>query len=246
VDVRPGLVRGEGVTLAHGAHVAVRAADFAFTPGQVTALVGPNGSGKSSLLLAVAGLLEPVSGTLTVDGRPPAALRRRVASVFQSTQHDALLPVTVREVAAMARFGGLGLLRSPSAADRAAVDGALRRLEVGPLAERHLGELSGGERQRVLVAQGLAQEADVLLLDEPLAGLDLVSRERILTAIADERAAGRTVVVSTHDLDDAEQADHVLLLAGRVVADGPPAQALTDANLRAAYGGRMLHTGAAL
>jgi ABC-type Mn2+/Zn2+ transport system ATPase subunit len=240
------VVQGTGLTLAHGAAVAVREADFTFRPGEVTALVGPNGSGKSSLLTAVAGLLAPVAGTLTVGGRPPADVRRQVASVFQATPADALLPVTVREVVAMARFGGLGLLRRPTAADRAAVADAMQRLEVDRMADRHLGELSGGERQRVLVAQGLAQGAAILLLDEPLTGLDLVSRARIMAALDGERDAGRTVVHATHDLDDAEQADHVLLLAGRVVAAGPPAQALTDVNLRAAYGGRMLHTGAAL
>lgn len=131
-------------------------------------------------------------------------------------------------------FGRLG------AGDRRTVDRAMQRLEIADLAERHLRELSGGQRQLVLMAQGLAQEADVLLLDEPLTGLDLVSRERILEAVARERDAGRTVVLSTHDLDGAEVADHVVLLAGRVVADGPPDLVLIEANLREAYGGRLL------
>ena len=165
--------------------------------------------------------------------------------VLQATPSEAALPVTAREVVRMARYARRGPLRRLTGADSEAVDTAMERLEVTDLASRHLRELSGGQRQRVLVAQGLAQEADLLLLDEPVTGLDLVSAERILTVLADERAAGRTVVVSTHDLDDAEEADHVVLLAGVVVASGAPASVVTEENLRLAYGGRRLQ-GAAL
>jgi ABC-type Mn2+/Zn2+ transport system ATPase subunit len=108
---------------------------------------------------------------------------------------------------------------------------------------RPLHQLSGGQRQRAFVAQGLAQGADLLLLDEPVTGLDLVSRQHILDAVAAERAAGRAVVVSTHDLGDASQADHLLLLAGRVVASGPPDEVLTDDHLAEAYGGHLLRLG---
>jgi manganese transport system ATP-binding protein len=228
------------LTLAYGTRIALRDADVAFAPGTATALVGPNGSGKSTLLSAIAGLVAVREGTLTVDGRTPVAARRRIGYVLQATPADEVLPVTVREIVTMGRFAGRGLFGRLGAGDRRTVDRAMRRLEIADLAERHLRELSGGQRQRVLMAQGLAQEADVLLLDEPLTGLDLVSRERILEAVAQERDAGRTVVLSTHDLDDAEVADHVVLLAGRVVADGPPDLVLTEANLREAYGGRLL------
>src|ERR671911_146645 len=122
----------------------------------------------------------------------------------------------------------------------AAVNSSLERLGVADLARRQLHELSGGQRQRVLVAQGLAQEADLLLLDEPVTGLDVVSRELILEAVAAEQAAGRTVVLSTHDLTDARQADRVMLLANRLVAFGAPDEVLTDRPLAAAYGGRVL------
>jgi ABC-type Mn2+/Zn2+ transport system ATPase subunit len=111
------------------------------------------------------------------------------------------------------------------------------------LANRPLHELSGGQRQRAFVAQGLAQDADVLLLDEPITGLDIVSRQHILEAITAERDAGRAVVVSTHDLGDAAAADHLLLLAGRVVASGPADSVLTDVHLANAYGGHLLRFG---
>jgi len=237
------VIEGRAVVLGYGARVALRGVDLALPAGTVAALVGPNGSGKSTLLGAIAGLVPLRAGTLTVGGRSPARGRRQVATVLQSTAAEEVLPVTVREVVTMGRFAGRGLLGRLGADDRRAVAAAMARLEIEDLAERHLRELSGGQRQRVLVAQGLAQEARVLLLDEPVTGLDLVSRARILSVVDEERAAGRTVVLSTHDLDDAELADQVLLLAGRVVAAGPPAEVLTEANLREAYGGRLLRSG---
>jgi manganese transport system ATP-binding protein len=153
---------------------------------------------------------------------------------------DPALPLTVGEAVAMARYPHRGALRRFRAADRRAVERALARMDVADLARRQLHQLSGGQRQRVLVAQGLAQEADLLLLDEPVTGLDVVSRQRIEEVMAEEVAAGRTVLVSTHDLADARRADLVLLLANRVVAFGPPGQVLTDAPLAAAYGGRLV------
>jgi ABC-type Mn2+/Zn2+ transport system ATPase subunit len=163
-----------------------------------------------------------------------------VALVLQSTDVDRTLPVTVREAVTMARYATRGVFGRLRVADRAAVRRSLERMGVADLAVRQFHELSGGQRQRVLVAQGLAQEADLLLLDEPVTGLDVVSRELILDAVAAERSAGATVVVSTHDLADARRADLVMLLANRVVAFGPPDEVLTDGPLRAAYGGRVL------
>jgi ABC-type cobalamin/Fe3+-siderophores transport system ATPase subunit len=139
----------------------------------------------------------------------------------------------------MVRFPHLGMLGRPRRRDRKLVDDAMDRLDVADLRARRLDELSGGQRQRVIVAQGLAQEADVLLLDEPVTGLDLVSRQLIIDAIEAERAAGRTVVVTTHDLGDAATAQQMLLVAGRIVAAGPPDAVLTTANLEAAYGERV-------
>lgn len=228
------------LVLAYGARVVMAEASFEIPAGGVTALIGPNGSGKSTLLNALAGQLEPRSGRLEVAAwsRPGG-----VAYVLQSTKVSDQLPLTVRETVTMGRYALTGPFRRLRAADRAAVDAALEAMGIADLASRQLRELSGGQRQRALVAQGLAQEADVLLLDEPITGLDVVSRQHIVRAIADQVAAGRTVVVSTHDLGDAAEADHLLLLAGRVVASGPPAEVLTDEHLAAAYGGHLLRFG---
>jgi ABC-type Mn2+/Zn2+ transport system ATPase subunit len=209
----------------------------------VTALVGANGSGKTTLLHTVAGLLPPMSGTVVVLGRSPIDARGHVAYVLQSSAVSAHLLVTVDETVALARAATRGPYRRLRGSDRRVVRRCMERLDVARLATRQLAELSGGERQRVFVAQGLAQEADVVLLDEPVAGLDLPSAERIHAVVAEERAAGRTVVIATHDLDEAAAADHVVLLAGRVIATGAPRAVLTPDHLRLAYGSSLLDLG---
>ncbi|HET6832924.1 MAG TPA: zinc ABC transporter ATP-binding protein AztA [Acidimicrobiales bacterium] len=233
----PPAVIAEDLVLGYGHHLALTASSFAIPPGTSVALIGPNGSGKSTLLRAIAGLLPPRSGRLDV---PPRRTPSAVALVLQTTDVDRSLPITVRETVTMARYAIRGPVRRLDRTDRAAVDRALERLAITDLARRQLHELSGGQRQRVLVAQGLAQEADLLLLDEPVTALDVVSRRLILEAVAAERDAGRTVLLSTHDLGDARQAELVMLLANRLVACGPPDGVLTDRTLAAAYGGRVL------
>jgi ABC-type Mn2+/Zn2+ transport system ATPase subunit len=217
--------------------VALAAATFEVPAGTITALIGPNGSGKTTLLHAVAGLLRPQRGTLAVPARtrPGGA-----AYVLQSTQVNQYLPLTVREAVTMGRYARRGPLRRLDRHDREVVDAAMETVGIVDLARRQLTELSGGQRQRAFVAQGLAQEATLLLLDEPITGLDIVSREHIVHAMETVRTDGGTVMVSTHDLGDAARADHLLLLSGRVVASGPPDAVLTDQHLADAYGGRLL------
>ncbi len=219
-----------------GDAVALAEVDLDVPAGTSLAVIGPNGSGKSTLLGALAGTLTASSGSATVHGGGAAL-------VLQSTDVDRSLPITVRESVALARYPHLGLFRRFSRADRDAVEEALARLAVETLADRQFHELSGGQRQRVLVAQGLAQQSDVLLLDEPVNGLDVVSRAIILDVIDTELSAGRTVAVTTHSLDDARRFDQVLLLDTTPVAVGPPETVLTEPNLRAAFGGRFIRVG---
>lgn len=239
-------VQGSRVTLAYDGRVALEASDFEVPTGRVTAVIGPNGSGKSTLLNAMAGLHEPAAGRLEVLGQPPGQVRRWVAYVLQAGRVNRQMPVTVREVVAMGRYAGRGLLGRLSRADRRAIDAALARLQIGHLAPRRLHELSAGQRQRVFVAQGLAQDRRLFLLDEPITGLDLVSRDHVLAAIDEEREEGRTVVMTTHDLSEAGFADQVMVLAGRVVAAGPPEEVLTASHLSEAYGVRMVEIGGRL
>ena len=235
-------IRADGLTLAHGATVALHAATFAIPAGRTTAIIGPNGSGKSTLLHGIAGLHEPKEGTIEVLGGPPGD-RTAVAYVPQHLHANDQLPISAREVVTMGRYAHRGAWGRLRAEDRAAVDTAMERLRVTDLGRRQLGELSGGQRQRVLVAQALAQEATILLLDEPLTGLDPPSQERILEVVDEERDAGHTVVASTHSLSDAATADHLLLLQGRVVAQGAPNDVLTEQNLTEAYGQMVIRFG---
>jgi manganese transport system ATP-binding protein len=226
------------LVLAYGQRVALAASDFEIPTRSITAVIGPNGSGKSTVLNAIAGLTAPVSGHLAV--RTPAGDRAAVAYVLQATTVNEAMPVTVREVVAMGRYARLGPFRPFGERDRRVCREAMDRLDILDLATRHLDELSGGQRQRVFVAQGLAQQASLLLLDEPVTGLDLLSRETILAVVQEEKVRGATVIVTTHDLAEASEADHVLLLSGRVVASGPPGSVLTPEHLSEAYGVRLV------
>lgn len=230
-------VEGSGVVLAYGELVALERSDFQVPRGSITAVMGPNGSGKTTLLNGIAGLTRPIAGTIRVHGEDRR--HRNVAYVLQSTRVNEAMPVTVQEVVSMGRYGRLGPLRPFGEQDRRACRAAMQTLDIQDLAVRHLDQLSGGQRQRVFVAQGLAQEAGTLLLDEPITGLDLVSRGRILEALNRERERGTTIVMTTHDLEEASEADCVLLLSGRVLASGPPDRVLTPALLSEAYGVRL-------
>ena len=227
-------VTTRALAVHYGERIALSGLDLEVSAPSTVAVIGPNGSGKSTLLGVLAGLVTPSSGSATVAAPSTPAL------VLQSTTVDRSLPITVRETVSLARLPRLGLIRRRTAADRRAVDSAMERLDVADLADRQLHELSGGQRQRVFVAQGLAQESDVLLLDEPVTGLDMVSRTMILEVIDQERAAGHLVMMTTHSLDDAGRCDHVLLLATEPVAYGTPTQVLTDEHLRAAFGNQLI------
>lgn len=231
------LVSGRNVVLTYGEHVAVAVSTFTVPAAAVTAIIGPNGSGKSTLLHCMAGLIQPRSGELVVA----AAKGRRLAYVMQSVAAQAGVPITVRAAVGMGRYASLGWWRPRAKADRERVEWAMRQLDVADLADRHLSELSAGQRQRVFVAQGIAQDHDALLLDEPLTGLDLVSARTIDAIIHNEHARGHAVVLTTHDLEEARAADHVILMAGRVIDSGPPDQVLMRANLETAYGLGALH-----
>lgn len=235
------LVEARDLVLAYGHQVALEASSFQVPLGGVTAVIGPNGSGKSTLLQAIAGVLEPASGALTVLGGSVRENRQRISYVMQSVVFPVGTPMTVRDVVRMGRYPAAGWLRPFSRADRSAVAEAMEQMKVHDLAGRHLDELSGGQRQRVYVAQGLAQGHEVLMLDEPMTGLDFNSARTIDRIIHAETTHGHSVVLTTHDLDEARAADHVILVNGRVVSSGPPEKVMTRANLEAVYGLGSLH-----
>ena len=229
-------VRAAGLVVEFGPLTAIASSDFQVPSGRVTAVIGPNGSGKSTLLNVIAGLVEPTRGGIEV-----AVTRQRLAYVMQATKVNESLPVTVREVVGMGRYSTLGAYGWMSREDRDAVDTAIERLQISDLASRHLHDLSGGQRQRVFVAQGLAQDHDMLLLDEPLTGIDLTTAQAIDEVIHAETNEGCSVIMTTHDLSEARLADYVILLSGRVVASGIPDEVLTEESLVEAYGPSLLH-----
>jgi len=186
VDVAPStrlVATATDVCVHYGSVVALAPSTFSIESGTSTALVGPNGSGKSTLLGLLAGLIRPTAGSITI------ASRVRVAFVAQQQHQHRWMPLSVEDVLRMGRYAERGLLGRLGATDRAAIDDAVARLDIGDLRRRPFGELSGGQRQRVLVAQALTAAPDLLLLDEPITGLDLASQERILEIIAAETAA---------------------------------------------------------
>jgi zinc/manganese transport system ATP-binding protein len=216
-DRGPAAVTLRGVEARYGRTPALHGIDAELPAGRVTALVGANGSGKSTLLGIVAGVHAVASGT--VERRHA----RRPALVVQRSAAPDTLPVTVRDTVTMGRWAHTGPWRRLTAHDRAVVDACMERLGIAHLARRPLGALSGGQRQRALLAQGLAQESDLLLLDEPATGLDATARDAVLALLADLRAEGVTVVHATHDLAAASHADHRIHLAeGRVVTSATP------------------------
>ena len=235
------IVSAQGVVITRGSRVAISASDFSIPAGKITAIIGPNGSGKSTILHAVAGLLPTSSGSLSVLNNTPLLSQSQVSYVLQYTTVPAGTPLTVMEAVAMARYSKLGLFGRPSKEEKKRVLAAMARLEISDLAKRHLTELSGGQRQRVYVAQGIAQDHTILLLDEPLTGLDIHSAKTIDSIIHDEPVRGCSVVLTTHDLEEARAADHVILTAGRVVGSGKPSEVLTTENLTNAYGLGSLH-----
>ena len=231
----------ERVTVSLGGRAVVRDVSASVERGEWVALIGPNGAGKTTLLRAIAGLL-PYEGSVSLLDRPAATLERRararlLALVPQAPETPPWL--TVAEYVLLGRTPHLGPLAHEGAADREAAASALERLELGSLAERPLGTLSGGERQRAVVARALAQEAPIVLLDEPTAALDIGHQQQALELLDALRTTdGLTLVAAMHDLTLAAQyADRVLLLdEGRVVADGTPAEVLTEVALAAHYG----------
>ena len=235
------VLRFDHASLAYGRARVVTDVTGEVRAGQAVALIGPNGAGKSTLLRSVLGLVEVVEGTVEVLGRPPAKARRDVAYVPQVDTLDAQFPVSVSQVVLMGRYRDVGWLRRPGAADKAIAAEALDAVGLAARSRHRFGTLSGGQRQRVLLARAIAQQPELLLLDEPFNGVDAVSQDALLDALAALRARGAAVVVSTHDLALAHLAcDEVCLLNRHQVAFGPTGTTLTPELLRAAYGGQAL------
>ncbi len=210
-------------------------------PGESLALIGPNGAGKSTLIRAILGLVEPVRGSLTVLGVAPAEARLDVAYVPQSDVLDSEFPISVAQVVLMGRYRRIGWLRRPQSSDRATAMAALEQVGLASRASDRFGVLSGGQRQRVLIARAIAQQAKLLLLDEPFNGVDSTTQELIVEVLAQLRADGVAIVMATHDLSVAHLAcSDACLLNRHQIAFGPIVDALTAETLQVTYGGHAV------
>ncbi len=229
----------QGLDLKYNSNLALQDIHFHLTAGQRVAVVGPNGAGKSSLFKIIAGVLQPTSGRVDIFGEGPGD-HICIAYVPQRSQVDWNFPVNVRDVVMMGRIGRLGFLHQPGPKDRAMVMQCLEVVDMAELASRQINELSGGQQQRMFIARALAQEAELMLMDEPLSGLDLASQDSIFHILDELKNRQVTVMVAIHDLNlAAERFDQILLLNHRLMGFGQPAEVLTPENLRQAYGARL-------
>lgn len=240
-----GGIEARDVTVTYrNGHTALRNASFQIPRGTVTALVGVNGAGKSTLFKAIMGFVPVAKGDIQLLGLSvkQALKRNLVAYVPQSEEVDWSFPVLVEDVVMMGRYGHMGFLRRPSQADRKAVDAALGRVNMQDFRHRQIGELSGGQKKRVFLARALAQDGQVILLDEPFTGVDVKTEEQIITLLRELRDEGRVMLVSTHNLGTVpEFCDRTVLVKGTVLGYGPTETTFTRENLEAAFGGVLRH-----
>nr|WP_322743250.1 manganese/iron ABC transporter ATP-binding protein [Marivivens aquimaris] len=240
-----GGIAAEDVTVTYrNGHTALRSASFEVPRGTITALVGVNGAGKSTLFKAIMGFVPVAKGEIRLLGMSVKdALRKNlVAYVPQSEEVDWAFPVLVEDVVMMGRYGKMGFLRRPSKADHEAVNSALSRVNMLDFRHRQIGELSGGQKKRVFLARALAQDGQVILLDEPFTGVDVKTEEQIIKLLRELRDEGRVMLVSTHNLGTVpEFCDRTVLVKGTVLAYGPTETTFTRDNLEEAFGGVLRH-----
>ena len=233
------ILRTENLSLGYESGPALLDVTFELHKGDRLAVVGPNGAGKSTLLKIIAGVLEPTQGKVYIYGNEPVG-HICVAYVPQRNQVDWNFPATVADVVMMGRIGQMGLFRNPAQKDWDLVHQILEEIGLGDFVHRQISQLSGGQQQRMFIARSIAQEAELMLMDEPLTGLDVNSQEDIFQILDSLQQQGVTVLLSLHDLQLAAQRfNQVMLLNRRMIEIGSPNMALSAENLMTAYGGRM-------
>lgn len=234
----PGLaLHVEDLTVTYGAKPVLWDIDMDIPPGVMAAVIGPNGAGKSTLLKAALGLLKPVAGHIRFLGQPLKAMRRSIAYAPQRHSVDWDFPTTAGDVVEMGLYGELGWFKRPGRRHRERALAALREVGMEAFASRQISELSGGQQQRVFIARALVQDAPILILDEPTAGVDVTTEHIILELMKRLRDKGKTLIVVHHDLTNVQaHFDWLVMLNVQIVAQGPLNKVFTEENLRATYG----------
>lgn len=240
VSRSPAVLDVHDVTVAYHRRPVLWDIDLTIDEPSLVGIVGPNGAGKSTLIKAILGLVPLTSGSVTVLGEPVHRQRKRIGYVPQRESVDWDFPVSVLDVVLMGTYGRLGWFRRPGSRQRNSAMQCLDRVGLAELAERQIGQLSGGQQQRTFLARALAQEADVYLMDEPMAGVDAATERAVFALLQELRKGGKTVLVVHHDLRTVPHYfERVVMLNMRLVAAGPTADVFTADNLRKTYGGRL-------
>jgi len=232
------------VNVRYGDNIALSDATINIPYHSFTGVIGMNGSGKSTLFKAVMGLITPESGTVTICGDDPKTAQKHghVAYVPQSEQVDWDFPVSVTEVVMMGRLGTQNIFKTASSADLAAVQNGLDRVNMTAFKDRQIGELSGGQKKRVFVARALAQGADILLLDEPFAGLDATTEKSLIALLISLQESGKTIILATHDLLSLpDVCDHVALVKSTIIGFGPTKEVFVRELVEKTFDGTLNH-----
>lgn len=228
------------LTVSYGPKPALLDVSFQIKKGLLVGVIGPNGAGKSTLIKAILGFVKKDMGNVRIQGRPAEKAKGLVAYVPQRGAVDWAFPIRVRDVALMGRYGHIPWYKNPSPRDLEIVDEALELVRMSDFKDRQIGQLSGGQQQRVFMARALAQGSDILLLDEPFAGVDAATERAILDVLERAKKSGRTLVVVHHDLSTAsEYFDRLLLIKQRLYAYGSPESVLQESLLSEVYEGRL-------
>lgn len=238
-ELKPPILALENISVRFNSTLALENISFKLQPGERAAVIGPNGAGKSTLFNIISGVLSPNQGQIEVYGYKPGR-HSCIAYVPQRSQIDWQFPVNVSDVVMMGRVRRLGLFRWPKRRDWQIVEDALELVGLAQLAKRQIGELSGGQQQRVFIARALAQEAELMLLDEPLTGLDVNAQEDIFATLDSLRQRQVTMMVATHDLNlAAKRFDRLLLLNQKIIGFGQATEVFTAELLNQTYSGSL-------
>ena len=232
----------QNITVAYHGKVALHSASLQLKSGTICGLVGMNGAGKSTLFKAIMGFVKPTTGQVFINGLPIRRIQKSnlVAYVPQSEEVDWDFPVSVYDVVMMGRYGYMNFLRMPRSSDKRAVQESLERVEMWDMCNRQIGELSGGQKKRTFFARALAQQARVLLLDEPFAGVDIKTEKMMVDLLMELRQMDNTILVSTHDLASVTTfCDQVVLINRSILAYGNTDEVFTEENLSRTFGGSV-------
>jgi len=233
------ILRIDELAVRYGSTYAIDRVSFEVNIGERLAVVGPNGAGKSTLLKVIAGVLSPSKGKVNVFGSEPGG-HICIAYISQRSQIDLNFPVTVKDVVMMGRVGKLGLFRNPNPEDWKIVEESIEIVGMNTLKNKQISQLSGGQQQRMFIARALAQEAELMLLDEPFTGLDVNTQDDVLNILNALKEKRVTVLVSLHDLNLAAQRfDRVMLINKKMIGIGSPEEVFVPENLLNAYGGHL-------